>query len=55
MEVAERGSTVGTLRQQYVFIPSKWKDCYLAFIVNEFSGSTTMASNPSPPLPPPPP
>ena len=51
--MAERGSTVGTLRQQYIFAPAKWKDCYLAFIINEFSGSTTMASTPPPPLYPP--
>ena len=31
-----------TLRQQYLFVPAKYKDCYLAFILNELSGSTSM-------------
>ncbi len=25
-----------TLMQQYLFIPAKWKDCYLAYILDEF-------------------
>ncbi len=40
--MAQKYSTVDTLRQQYVFIPAKYKDCYLAFILNELSGSTSM-------------
>ncbi len=27
---------VQTLIQQYLFIPAKWKDCYLAYILDEF-------------------
>lgn len=42
VEVAGKYSTVDTLRQQYLFVPAKFKDCYLAFVLNELSGSTTM-------------
>lgn len=42
VEVAHKYSTVDTLRQQYIFVPAKHKDCYLTFILNELSGSTTM-------------
>ncbi len=42
IEVAHKYSTVDTLRQQYLFIPAKYKDCYLAFVLNELSGSTAM-------------
>lgn len=42
IEVAHKYSTVDTLRQQYCFIPAKYKDCYLAFVLNELSGSTAM-------------
>lgn len=44
VEVAAKYSTVDTLRQQYLFIPAKYKDCYLAFVLNELSGSTAMVS-----------
>jgi ATP-dependent RNA helicase DDX47/RRP3 len=44
VEVAAKYSTVDTLRQQYCFIPAKYKDCYLAFVLNELSGSTAMVS-----------
>jgi ATP-dependent RNA helicase DDX47/RRP3 len=33
---------VDTLRQQYLFLPAKFKDCYLAFVLNELSGCTSM-------------
>jgi superfamily II DNA/RNA helicase len=42
VEVAAKYSTVETLRQQYLFIPAKHKDVYLAFVLNELSGSTIM-------------
>ncbi len=42
VEVAQKYSTVDTLRQQYIFVPAKYKDCYLAFVLNELSGSTAM-------------
>ena len=32
-------------RPQYVFIPAKYKDCYLAYILNELSGSTAMVGS----------
>jgi ATP-dependent RNA helicase DDX47/RRP3 len=44
VEVASKYSTVDTLRQQYLFVPAKYKDCYLTFILNELSGSTSMVS-----------
>mmetsp|Transcript_26315 Transcript_26315/g.71197 ORF Transcript_26315/g.71197 Transcript_26315/m.71197 type:complete len:447 (+) Transcript_26315:177-1517(+) len=42
VEVASKYSTVDTLRQQYLFLPAKFKDCYLAFVLNELSGCTSM-------------
>lgn len=44
VEVSEKYSTVDTLRQQYLFVPAKYKDCYLAYVINELSGSTFMVS-----------
>ena len=46
VEVASKYSTVDTLRQQYLFVPAKYKDCYLAFVLNELSGSTSMVRHP---------
>lgn len=31
-----------TLVQQYLFIPAKWKDCYLAYLLDEFKGQSTI-------------
>ena len=42
VEVAQKYTTVETLRQQYLFVPAKHKDCYLTFVLNELSGSTFM-------------
>lgn len=42
IEAASKYSTVDTLKQQYCFIPAKYKDCYLVFILSEMSGSTSM-------------
>ncbi|KAK9152700.1 hypothetical protein Sjap_000180 [Stephania japonica] len=42
IEAASKYSTVDTLKQQYCFIPAKYKDCYLVFILTEMSGSTSM-------------
>lgn len=42
VEVSSKYSTVDTLKQNYLFIPAKHKDCYLVFLLNEMSGSTTM-------------
>uniref|UniRef100_A0A674BZN8 Probable ATP-dependent RNA helicase DDX47 n=1 Tax=Salmo trutta TaxID=8032 RepID=A0A674BZN8_SALTR len=35
-------STVEKLQQYYVFIPSKYKDCYLVSIINELAGNSFM-------------
>mmetsp|Transcript_12012 Transcript_12012/g.36617 ORF Transcript_12012/g.36617 Transcript_12012/m.36617 type:complete len:448 (-) Transcript_12012:894-2237(-) len=40
VEVADKYSTVDTLVQNYMFIAAKYKDCYLAFLCNEFSGNS---------------
>lgn len=42
VEVTSKYSTVNTLRQQYLFIPAKHKDCYLASILTDLPGSTVM-------------
>lgn len=42
IEVASKYSTVDTLKQQYCFVPAKFKDCYLVYILTEMSGSTSM-------------
>ena len=42
VEVSNKYQTVSTLVQNYIFIPSKYKDCYLTYVLNEFSGQTTI-------------
>ncbi|KAH9564198.1 hypothetical protein CY35_04G012800 [Sphagnum magellanicum] len=42
VEVSSKYSTVDTLKQQYLFIPAKFKDCYLVYLLNELAGSTVM-------------
>ncbi|XP_022973042.1 DEAD-box ATP-dependent RNA helicase 10-like [Cucurbita maxima] len=42
IEAATKYSTVDTLKQQYCFIPAKYKECYLVYILTEMSGSTSM-------------
>jgi len=42
VEVAAKYSTVETLRQQYMFVPAKYKDCYLTFLLTELAGSSGM-------------
>ncbi|GFP80986.1 dead-box ATP-dependent RNA helicase 10 [Phtheirospermum japonicum] len=42
IEAASKYSTVDTLKQQYRFVPAKYKDCYLVYILSEMSGSTSM-------------
>ncbi|CAK9262753.1 unnamed protein product [Sphagnum jensenii] len=42
VEVSSKYSTVDTLKQQYLFIPTKFKDCYLVYLLNELAGSTVM-------------
>lgn len=38
VEVSNKFQTPKLLVQQYAFIPAKWKDCYLAYILDEFKG-----------------
>eukprot|EP00736_Rhodelphis_marinus_P014049 Rmarinus@m.21159 len=40
VEVSAKYETVKTLKQQFIFIPSKFKDVYLAYILNELAGSS---------------
>lgn len=42
IEAASKYSTVDTLKQQYRFVPAKYKDCYLVYILTEISASSTM-------------
>ncbi|KAJ3267751.1 putative ATP-dependent RNA helicase ddx47 [Borealophlyctis nickersoniae] len=42
VEVATKYSTVSTLLQYYIFFPFKHKECYLAYLLNELSGQTTI-------------
>lgn len=42
IEAASKYSTVDTLKQQYRFVPAKYKDCYLVYILTEVSASSTM-------------
>ena len=42
IQVSSKYQTVSTLIQQYLFIPAKYKECYLAFIMNEFRGKSTI-------------
>mmetsp|Transcript_9381 Transcript_9381/g.34411 ORF Transcript_9381/g.34411 Transcript_9381/m.34411 type:complete len:470 (-) Transcript_9381:107-1516(-) len=43
VEVATKYQTNDTLRQEYLFVPAKYKDCYFSFLLNEHVGSTVMA------------
>ncbi|KAM9327010.1 putative ATP-dependent RNA helicase DDX47 [Gastrophryne carolinensis] len=40
--VSSKYQTVEKLQQFYVFIPSKFKDCYLVYILNELAGNSFM-------------
>ena len=40
IEVSNKFQTPKTLIQQYLFIPAKWKDCYLAYLLDEFNGQS---------------
>ncbi|BBH01473.1 DEA(D/H)-box RNA helicase family protein, partial [Prunus dulcis] len=42
IEVASKYSTVDTLNQQYRFLPAKYKECYLVYILTEKCQCTTM-------------
>ena len=42
VEVAGKYSTVATLRQEYLFIPAKHKDCYTVYVLSELQGATSI-------------
>ncbi|KYQ93566.1 putative RNA helicase [Tieghemostelium lacteum] len=42
VQVATKYQTVDTLQQKYLLIPYKYKECYLAFILNETAGNSTI-------------
>lgn len=42
VEVSLKYSTVDTLKQQYIFCPAKFKDCYLVHMLTEMAGNTVM-------------
>ena len=42
VEVSSKYQTVRTLLQQYLFVPAKHKDCYLAYVCNELAGHTSI-------------
>ena len=42
VEVSTKYQTATKLIQKYVFVPQKYKDCYLAYILNELEGNSFM-------------
>ena len=40
IEINNKYKTVNTLNQSYCFLPAKYKDCYLTFILNYLNGSS---------------
>ncbi|XP_025095903.1 probable ATP-dependent RNA helicase DDX47 [Pomacea canaliculata] len=42
VEVSNKYQTVATLQQSYIFIPAKYKDVYLVYILNELAGNSFM-------------
>lgn len=42
VEVSSKYTTVDTLKQQFMFVPAKVKDCALVFLLHELAGSTAM-------------
>lgn len=42
VEVSDKYTTVDTLIQNYLFIPEKYKDCYLVFLLTEFAGNSAI-------------
>jgi ATP-dependent RNA helicase DDX47/RRP3 len=42
VEVSDKYNTVSTLVQQYLFIPSRFKDAYLVYTLNEFAGQSAI-------------
>lgn len=42
VEISAKYTTVDTLVQQYLFVPHKYKECYLVSLLTELAGSTTI-------------
>lgn len=42
VQIKHKFKTVNTLQQQYMFIPLKYKYCYLIYLLTEMVGSTTL-------------
>lgn len=42
VQISQKYQTVATLKQHYVFIPAKHKDCYLAYVMNTFQGKSSI-------------
>ena len=42
VEVSTKYSTADNLIQQYVFVPAKFKDCYLTYLLNEMGGNSVI-------------
>lgn len=42
VEVNSKYESVDTLSQSYLFFPHKYKDCYLAYILTEITGNSTI-------------
>jgi ATP-dependent RNA helicase DDX47/RRP3 len=40
VEVSDKYTTVKTLVQQYLFVPARYKEAYLVYVLNEFAGQT---------------
>ena len=45
VEVSDKYQTVSTLVQNYHFLPNKYKDTYLVYLLTEFTGKKTMIFN----------
>ena len=42
VEVSTKFATPSQLLQYYMFVPAKYKDCYLTYLINEFAGRTVL-------------
>ncbi|ETL80855.1 hypothetical protein L917_18691 [Phytophthora nicotianae] len=42
VEITHKFATPETLKQHYLFIPAKFKDCYLAYVLNEVAGQSVL-------------
>jgi ATP-dependent RNA helicase DDX47/RRP3 len=42
VEASNKNDTARNLVQNYIFMPQKYKDCYLVHLINEFAGKTVL-------------